>query len=197
MVILLDNGHGSNTLGKCSPDRSLLEWQWTREIVAMIEKQLLAKGVKIHRITPENHDVPLSTRCQRVNNFCKRYGTSKCLLVSVHINAAGGDVKWHDARGFSAWVAKNASAKSKECASMFQIKAESLGLKGNRCVPSCKYWEANFYILKNTACPAVLTENLFQDNKEDKKKKKTKKAKELIADLQVDTIVEYINKYEK
>lgn len=197
MIVLLDNGHGMNTKGKCSPDRSLLEWQWTREIVGLVESALNAKGIVTHRIAPENNDIPLSTRCQRVNNFCKRYGTSKCLLVSVHINAAGGDGKWHDARGFSAWVAKNASAKSKECASMFQLKAESLGLKGNRCVPSCKYWEANFYILKNTACPAVLTENLFQDNKEDCEFLKTKKAKELIADLHVDTIVDYINKYEK
>lgn len=197
MVILLDPPHGKNTLGKCSPDKTLLEYKWGREVVAMIETALNKKGIKTHIITPENHDVPLSTRCQRVNNYCKRYGTSKCLLVSVHINAAGGDGKWHDARGFSAWVAKNASAKSKECASMFQIKAESLGLKGNRCVPSCKYWEANFYILKNTACPAVLTENLFQDNKEDCEFLKTKKAKELIADLHVDTIVDYINEYEK
>lgn len=197
MVVLLDNGHGSNTLGKCSPDRSLLEWQWTREIVAMIEKQLLAKGIKLHRITPENHDVSLSTRCQRVNNYCKQYGTSKCLLVSVHINAAGSDGKWHDARGISPWVAKTSSAKSKDFAKMFQLRGEALGLKGNRAVPPQKYWSANFYILKNTACPAVLTENLFMDNKEDCEFLKSQKGKEIIAKLHVDTIVEYINKYDK
>lgn len=28
-------------------------------------------------------------------------------------------------------------------------------------------WEENFYILQKTKCPAVLTENFFQDNKED------------------------------
>ena len=27
--------------------------------------------------------------------------------------------------------------------------------------------ESNFYVLKNTNCPAVLTENFFQDNKDD------------------------------
>ena len=197
IVVLLDSAHGMDTKGKCSPDRSLLEWQWSREIVAMIENTLMAKGIQVHRIVPENNDVALSTRCQRVNNYCKRYGTSNCVLISPHINASGADGKWHDARGFSVWVAKNASAKSKDLAKDFQLKAESLGLKGNRCVPSCKYWEANFYILKNTACPAVLTENLFQDNKEDCEFLKTKKAKELIADLHVDTIVEYINKYGK
>ena len=29
--------------------------------------------------------------------------------------------------------------------------------------------EANFYIIKNSKCPAVLTENFFYDNKEDLK----------------------------
>ena len=27
--------------------------------------------------------------------------------------------------------------------------------------------ESNFYVLKHTSCPAVLTENFFQDNKSD------------------------------
>jgi N-acetylmuramoyl-L-alanine amidase len=27
--------------------------------------------------------------------------------------------------------------------------------------------ESNFYVLKHTNCPAVLTENFFQDNKDD------------------------------
>lgn len=194
MVVLLDSAHGESTKGKRSPDGTLLEYQWSREVVAMIDKALTTKGIKVHLVTPESRDVPLSTRCQRVNNYCKKYGTSNCLMVSVHINASGSDGKWHDARGFSVWVAKKSSTKSKECAKMFQLRAESLGLKGNRYVPSCKYWEADFYILKHTACPAILTENLFQDNKEDCEFLKTKKAKELIADLHVDTIVEYINK---
>jgi N-acetylmuramoyl-L-alanine amidase len=30
-----------------------------------------------------------------------------------------------------------------------------------------KDMEANFYVLRGTSCPAVLTENMFQDNKDD------------------------------
>jgi hypothetical protein len=26
LVVILDNGHGKNTKGKCSPDKSLYEW---------------------------------------------------------------------------------------------------------------------------------------------------------------------------
>ena len=32
MKILIDNGHGSNTPGKCSPDGRLMEYSYTREI---------------------------------------------------------------------------------------------------------------------------------------------------------------------
>lgn len=196
IVVLLDSAHGYDTKGKRSPDGTLLEYKWSREVVGMIEKSLTAKGIKVHLITPENNDVSLSTRCQRVNNYCKKYGTSNCLMVSVHINAGGSDGKWHDARGFSVWVAKKSSTKSKDCAKMFQLRAEGLGLKGNRYVPNCKYWEADFYILKNTACPAVLTENLFQDNEEDCEWLKQEDNKRIIAEMHVNTIMEYIDKYD-
>ena len=32
MKVLIDNGHGSNTPGKCSPDGQLREYAYTREI---------------------------------------------------------------------------------------------------------------------------------------------------------------------
>ena len=39
--------------------------------------------------------------------------------------------------------------------------------QGSRAVPPCHYWTAGFYVLRKTVCPAVLTENLFQDNHAD------------------------------
>ena len=30
LTVILDNGHGANTPGKCSPDKSLLEYKWAR-----------------------------------------------------------------------------------------------------------------------------------------------------------------------
>ena len=40
MKILIDNGHGSNTPGKCSPDRRYHEWSYTRQIAAAISENL-------------------------------------------------------------------------------------------------------------------------------------------------------------
>ena len=36
MIILIDNGHGIDTAGKCSPDKSLREYKWAREIATLL-----------------------------------------------------------------------------------------------------------------------------------------------------------------
>ena len=191
MKILIDNGHGSNTAGKRSPDGSLKEYAWAREIARCIVEKLTAQGYDAQRIVTEDSDVPLAERCRRVNAVCKEHGAANVLSVSVHNNAAanGG---WQKARGWSVWVYTQAGDKSKRLAQLLYAEAERLGLKGNRSVPANKYWEANFYILKYTACPAVLTENLFQDNREDVAYLLSKAGKEAIVQLHVNGIINYI-----
>ena len=49
MKILIDNGHGSDTAGKCSPDKSLQEYRWAREIAYRIESDLKSKGASSRR----------------------------------------------------------------------------------------------------------------------------------------------------
>lgn len=193
MLVLIDNGHGRDTKGKCSPDGTLREWAWTREVAVMIYKALSARGVEVAMVTPESEDVPLKMRCARVNDYCRRRGKENVVLVSVHINAAGGDGQWHVATGFSSWVARRSSESSKRLAQLLYGEAEKRELQGNRAVPSCRYWQSDFYILKHSACPAVLTENLFMDNRGECEFLKTAKAKELIAGLHVDAIISYIN----
>jgi len=193
MVILIDNGHGSNTGGKCSPDKKLREYAWAREIAKRIELELKSRGYDAMRIVPEETDIPLSVRCKRVNDICKTNGSRNCLLVSIHINAAKSDGKWHDASGWSGWVAPNASANSKKLAQFLYAEAEKMELKGNRSVPACKYWTGNYAIVRDTNCPAVLTENLFQDNMDDVAFLLSENGKQTIAQLHVDGIIKYIS----
>lgn len=54
--------------------------------------------------------------------------------------------------------------------------------------------EKNFTILKNTNCPACLTENLFQDNKEDYDFLLSSEGGSTIVDLHVEGIRNYIGK---
>lgn len=44
MKILIDNGHGSNTLGKRSADGRFLEYRFNRDIAAEVVKQLNYAG---------------------------------------------------------------------------------------------------------------------------------------------------------
>lgn len=99
MKILIDNGHGENTPGKRSPDGSLREYAYAREIADRIAHELSARGYDAERIVRETVDVPLSERARRVNEVCGRYGTANVVLVSIHCNAAGNGAEWMNARG--------------------------------------------------------------------------------------------------
>lgn len=193
--ILIDNGHGENTPGKCSPDKRLREYAYAREIAKRVVKCLQCKGYNAQRIVEEETDIPLSVRCKRVNDICKKVGTKNVLLVSIHNNAAGADGKWHTARGFSAHVGLNASGKSKAFAQYLWNEAIRQGLKGNRSVPAAPYIAQNLAICRDTLCPAVLTENLFQDNKEDVDFLLSEEGKEKVTATHVNAIVEFIKDY--
>lgn len=195
--ILIDNGHGVNTKGKQSPDGRLREYAFAREIAKRVESCLKCKGYDVERIVPEDYDISLSIRCKRVNDICRKVGSKNVLVVSIHNNAVGSDGKWYSARGFTAHVGLNASANSKRLAACLWNKAIELGLKGNRAVPNEKYIIQNLAICRDTLCPAVLTENLFQDNKEDVDFLLSEEGKTAITTLHVEGIIDYINNVAK
>ena len=197
MVILIDNGHGIDTAGKRSPDGRLLEWKYSREIAAEVVKRLKTMDYNAQQLVTEENDISLGTRCKRVNDICKHFGASNVLVVSVHCNAAGADGKWHDARGWQACVSLNASAKSKQLASYLFDAAQAEGLKMRSPKPGQKWWAQNLAICRDTNCPAVLTENLFQDNLADVEYLLSDEGREAIVNLHVNGIINYIKSLEK
>ena len=195
IVVILDAGHGKDTPGKCAPDKTLYEWQFNREIVAMLCERLYGlEHVQTVILVPEEIDVPLKERVRRVNTIYHdaKIEGKECLLISVHVNAACCGGKWANASGFSVWVSNNASDKSKQFAQIAYEQAKLLDLCGNRVAPKENYWTSNFYILKNTPCPAVLTENMFQDNKDDVEFLKSDEGKEKIVDLHFNAVKKYL-----
>ena len=164
MLVLIDNGHGKETPGKCSPDGHLREWWMTRELSSMLSDALSQEGIDSRRIVPEEEDISLRERVRRVNEICAR---ERCLVVSLHLNAAGNGGKWMSARGFSSHVSMNAGVESRLLAKMLWDAAVDEGLSGNRSIPREGYISQNLAICRDTRCPAVLTENLFQDNRQD------------------------------
>lgn len=213
MKILIDNGHGYDTAGKHSPDKSLREYKWAREIAALIERDLKAKGYDAERIVPEERDISLGERCRRVNLICTQLGKKNVLLVSIHANAAGGDGKWKSAGGWCAFTSPGQTQADILATCIYEAAKTELAdyiaefpLKKQQGVYDSKQkpirtdysdgdpdYEARFYILLHTDCPAVLTESLFQDNKGDCAFLLSDEGKRHIAKLHVDGIINYIN----
>lgn len=200
MVVLIDNGHGANTAGKRSPKmddgRQLLEYQFAREVASALHKELEELGVKAILVTPETEDITLKERCKRINQYCQQYGTAKCLSVSIHCNAAGSDGAWHDAQGWSVYVSNNASYNSKALATRLAEAADGLEVKVRRPAARQSYWVQNLAMCRDTKCCAVLTENMFMDNKEDSRWLLSEEGKNTIVALHVDGILEYIKSKE-
>lgn len=192
MIILIDNGHGVETPGKRSPDGRLREYAWAREIARRIAIALQREGIDARLLVPETTDIPLSVRTRRVNEVCKAEGARNVCLVSIHNNAAGADRRWHDARGFAVYVSNNAGQGSRRLAAEFYAGAKARGLTGNRATPPQGFWQASLAMCRDTKCTAVLTENLFQDNREDVAFLLSNEGKTTIVDLHVNAILNYI-----
>lgn len=189
MKVLIDNGHGSNTKGKCSPDGRLMEYAYAREIAEMVVYELKKIGIDAERIVREESDVPLSERCRRVNE----YKASEAILISIHCNAAGRG-NWMSARGWEAWTSVGETKADKLATCLYNAAEEVLdGMKIRKDTSDGdEDKESDFYILKHTKCPAVLTENLFQDNKEDVDFLLSAEGKKAIVNLHVLGIRKYL-----
>ena len=194
MIVLIDNGHGKETAGKRSPDGRLREYAYTREIAERLESDLKKKGYDCLRIVPEENDVPLPERCERVNNICEEHGAQNVFLVSIHCNAAGnGD--WMNARGWEAWTSVG-DTNADMLATCLYDAAENAGFKIRKdMADGDPDKEGHLYILKHTLCSAVLTENLFQDNRDDVEYLLSEEGKVQITKLHTEGIINYIREY--
>lgn len=182
VLIMLDSGHGSNTPGKQSPLFSdgitrLKEYAYVRQITYGVYNKLISEGYNVYIVHHEieeigttNNDLKL-----RVNRANQKYNEQKqkgntAIFISIHVNAAGNG-NWYNARGWSVWTSKGQTEGDKLADKMYESAEEVLLPIGQKIRKDMSDgdsdYESNFYVLKNTNCPACLTENMFMDNKED------------------------------
>ena len=167
MIILIDNGHGIDTPGKRSPDGRFREYLWAREVAAILLDILQDDGFDARLVVPETNDISLRTRCTRINRVIRNEGPA--VLVSIHANAAGDGSKWMSARGWSCYTCPGKTESDALATAMYESFHTDF--------PGARFrtdwsdgdpdYEAGFYILKHTNCPAVLLENWFYDNLEE------------------------------
>lgn len=191
--VLVDNGHGVETPGKRSPDGRLREYKYAREIASSVVSRLKERGYDAALIVEEDRDISLQDRCKRVNNWCELKGNKNVILVSVHVNAAGNG-EWMNATGWSAYTSIGQTSADKLADCLYDAANEALPAKKIRTdyQDGDPDIEAGFYILKHTRCAAVLTENLFQDNKQDVDFLLSNEGREYIIQLHVNGIINYI-----
>ena len=209
MVILIDAGHGYQTLGKSSPilDESIKigdefidkgrfkEWKYNRIVSDDIVTKLKSMGYDARLVTPEYDDASLAERIRRVNTICNKEGAENVLLVSVHSNAVGDGTKWMNGFGWEAYTTRGKTISDK--LADFLYKRADNNIKGRKIRED---WsdgdrdkEADFYIIKKAKCAAVLTENFFYDNKDDLRYLTSEEGIHAVVRLHIEGIIDFIN----
>ena len=216
-IIILGTAHGVNVGGKCSPDKKFREYKYSREIIQQLKAELEAEGYTVFADL-EGDEVPckqsneLEQRCIIVNQLCRQYGPVNCIYVAIHVKAAGSEGKWMNASGWCAYAPRahtKADALATKLYESAQVeladyeKAQEEGKKTGTYSEKQRALrtdysdgdpdlESKFYVLAHTSCPAVLTENLFQDNKADVAFLESEKGRKAIVALHKKGIINYL-----
>ena len=125
--------------------------------------ELIDCGYDARLLVPEMEDIPLPERCRRVNVICDEVGTANVILISIHVNASGSDGKWHEASGWSAYTTPGITRADLLASDLYQAALKHLAGQRIRRYNGIEEpdFENNFFVLRYSKCPAVLTENLY------------------------------------
>lgn len=158
-LIALDDGHGMQTAGKRTPpipelnNRVIHENEFNRAVVNYLSEELKRCGIKTILVAPTDSDTSLSARTNLANS--KKVD----LYISVHYNAFDGSFGGKDPSGLSVHYYPR-STKSRKLAECVHNYLKQGAKQIDRGIV-----ESNFYVLRKTKMPAILTENGFMDNK--------------------------------
>lgn len=177
---LIDPGHGGMvngkyvTPGKRSPKfedgSQLFEGVNNRDLTKRLIANLQSENIDCIDIVASEQDISLETRVQRAN---KQHQIKKSLYISIHSDAAGDGTNWHSASGISVYTSKGQTKSDEFAQIIFDELHEQFGdtVKWRtETSDGDKDKEEDFYVLRNTNCPAVLLELGFHTNKEEAKK---------------------------
>ncbi len=156
--------------------------------------RLLSLGLDAELLVPEERDISLPVRCRRVNAWCRRLGKNNVIVISIHANAAGHGDRWYDATGWCAYTSRGNTKADSLANCLYEAAQASLPGKRLRTdyADGDPDIEENFYILRHTTAPAVLTENFFMDSYNDCDFLLSKEGQQSLVDLHVDGICAYL-----
>ena len=208
LAVILDPAHGSNVAGKGSPDALkgnksseyyFREYHWSREFCKYyLEPTLKNHGIQVfYTVDPNNEYEPgLRNRVQMTNKIIKDHPDIHFIFLSPHVNAAGDAKEYKVATGWSIYTSKGEN-NSDILADCIMTEAEANLPLLNKKIRKYKNEylkkdvEENFTVIYGANCPAVLTENFFQDCKSDIHWLKSNEGKEVLCKIHVDGILNY------
>ena len=217
LTVILGTAHGKNVAGKRSPDGKFQEWQYSREIVERLREELAKRDDIVDVFVdipaaevPLPQQAELTRRVRYVNQLCAHRHTERCIYVSIHVDAASSG-EWKNAGGWTAYTSPGRTRSDILATYLYEAAEKHLagyaakmevgkkkGLYGSNQKPFRKDTsdgdpdkEANFYVLVRTKCAAVLTENLFMDNKADVSFLQSEEGRKAIVALHKESIMRF------
>ena len=160
IVFALGDGHGEETQGKRTPD-GYKENFFNNATKIHAAREMKRHGVTILDASPESTDTPLKTRCDRINK-----GINNVIpkgFVSIHFNAYGNGKEYNSVEGIETFSHPDSPINGGKLLAKYVHSFLAQGTK--QLDRGLKY--ADFYVLRNTKCPAALVECGFMTNKKE------------------------------
>lgn len=192
--VIIDAGHGGlrdgyyttcpNKMHTFPDSFTIYEGVINRAIARRVWLQLVDREIDFSLIYDEVDDDPLLIRTLRANKIYDR--DKRAILVSIHSNAGCGE-------GNEIFIHPAAGQRTKEIANIFcERYMADFPDRRFRWHEFNKQWykTANFHMLRETKCPAILVENLFFDNREEAEYLASECGQQDIADCIVRAIME-------
>lgn len=186
--VCLDYGHGKETAGKRSPDGTLMEYEFNRDVGRRIKAILQRHNVEVIETVEDDTDVSLLSRCEIANFYECNY------FVSIHANAYTTSqedeegtmhLTFNSANGWEIYVIAK-GGKAEQLANKIHKYSQELGLKDRGVKVD------NFQVLRDTDMPAVLIEHGFYTNKEECEKLKSDSFRQKCAECDAKGILEQL-----
>lgn len=161
-TVCLDPGHGVESPGKCSPDKSYYEHEFALDMARRIQVHLERCGVRVVLTRTDEH---CPTGKADTNDLLKRVAISDAagadLFVSLHSNASGNE--WSNASGLMIYTSAGPETASRNVAAkavLARMTAAGVELRGSPLVH-----DMELVVTRKTAAPAMLIEYGFHTNR--------------------------------